>query len=156
MPVLASPKHEAFAVGLFKGKSQIEAYAAAGYKPNDGHAARLAGNGRIQARIAELQREAAEKATDAISFDAIDMFKRLEDRIEAAAQAGDHKTAMDGTKFMIACFGYEDSPTLTHEHIKGKPLQTKEAEVVEKEQDTGTVLRFQRAIQAVERARKSV
>lgn len=23
---------------------------------------------------------------------------------------------------MIRCFGYEDSPTLTHEHVRGKPI----------------------------------
>jgi phage terminase small subunit len=54
MPALQNPKHERFAQELAKGKSQVEAYVEAGYKPNDGHAARLAGDGRISARVAEI------------------------------------------------------------------------------------------------------
>lgn len=56
---LKNPKHERFAQELAKGRSQVEAYATAGYKPNDGHAARLAGDGRIGARVLELQQRAA-------------------------------------------------------------------------------------------------
>lgn len=41
------------------GKSAAEAYEAAGFKPNDGNAARLKGNDRVQARVAELQSVAA-------------------------------------------------------------------------------------------------
>lgn len=55
MAALTNPKHERFAQGLFKGKSQIEAYADAGYKPDSGAANRLSGNVSIQSRIAELQ-----------------------------------------------------------------------------------------------------
>lgn len=62
MSVLTNPKHEAFAQALAKGRTQIEAYAAAGYKPNDGHAARLAGNGRIKGRVAEIQAKVAARA----------------------------------------------------------------------------------------------
>ena len=62
MGVLTNPKHERFAQALVKGLSQIDAYTEAGYKPCDGHAARLAGNGRIIARLAELQERAAEMA----------------------------------------------------------------------------------------------
>jgi phage terminase small subunit len=60
--MLTNPRREAFARELAKGKTQVEAYASAGYKSNDGHAARLAGNGRIKARVAELQGKAAERA----------------------------------------------------------------------------------------------
>jgi len=60
MPVLTNPKWEIFAQELAKGSSQLEAYVAAGYKPDDGHANRLAGYGRITARIAELQGVVAE------------------------------------------------------------------------------------------------
>jgi hypothetical protein len=58
--VLTNPKWEIFAQELAKGSSQLEAYVAAGYKPDDGHANRLAGYGRITARIAELQGNVAE------------------------------------------------------------------------------------------------
>jgi hypothetical protein len=48
------PRQESFAQALAEGSTQLEAYVAAGYRANDGHAARLAGNGRIIARVAEL------------------------------------------------------------------------------------------------------
>lgn len=59
MPALENPKHERFAQGLAKGKTQTEAYAEAGYKPDDGNATRLTGNDRVVSRVAELQERAA-------------------------------------------------------------------------------------------------
>ncbi len=61
MPVLANSRHEIFAQELAKGKTQVDAYTIAGFKPNDGHAARLAGDGRIIARVGELLERAAER-----------------------------------------------------------------------------------------------
>jgi hypothetical protein len=122
MPALSNPKHEAFAIALFKGLSQRAAYEQAGYTHNDGNATRLKNNEKVQTRIAELQAEAAKKAIEQVSFDARDMFMRLEAQIIEAAAAGDHKTAMDGRRFMLSCFGFEDSPTLTHEQVAGKKL----------------------------------
>lgn len=55
MPALENARHEKFAQELFKGKTATEAYALAGYKPDDGNATRLTGNDRIKNRIAELQ-----------------------------------------------------------------------------------------------------
>ncbi len=55
MPALPNARHEKFAQGLSKGKTQIEAYTEAGYKPDSGAAARLSGNVRVQSRLAELQ-----------------------------------------------------------------------------------------------------
>ena len=62
MPVLPNQRHERYAQELAKGKSQIDAYEKAGYKPDSGAAARLSGNVSIQARVAELQQRVAEKA----------------------------------------------------------------------------------------------
>lgn len=59
MPSLENPRHERFAQDIAKGMAQLEAYTNAGYKPNDGHAARLAGDGRIVARVAEIIDRAA-------------------------------------------------------------------------------------------------
>lgn len=59
MPALSNPKHERFAQELAKGKTQIEAYRTAGYKPDDGAAARLSGNVRVAARLAEILNVAA-------------------------------------------------------------------------------------------------
>lgn len=60
MAVLTNARHERFAQELAAGKTATEAYTLAGYKPDDGHASRLAGNGRIVERVAELQGRAAE------------------------------------------------------------------------------------------------
>lgn len=54
MPALENARHEKFAQGLSKGKTQIEAYTDAGYKPDSGAAARLSGNVSVQSRVAEL------------------------------------------------------------------------------------------------------
>ena len=54
MPILRNTRQEAFAQNLAKGMTQEAAYAQAGYKPSDAHAARLAGNGRVQERVCEL------------------------------------------------------------------------------------------------------
>lgn len=59
MPALTNPRHERFAQGLAKGKTQAEAYADAGYKPSEPNASRLTSNEKVQARLAELQERAA-------------------------------------------------------------------------------------------------
>ena len=61
MPILLNARHEAFARALATGKSQADAYADAGYRPSEPHASRLAGNGKVVARVSELL-EAADKA----------------------------------------------------------------------------------------------
>jgi hypothetical protein len=62
LPVLSNSRHEKFAQGLAEGKTATEAYENAGYAPNDGNSARLKGNERIRARVAELQGRGAERA----------------------------------------------------------------------------------------------
>ena len=62
MPILSNPRHEKFALGLAQGKPAINAYELAGYKPDRGAASRLSANVSIQARVAELQGKAAERA----------------------------------------------------------------------------------------------
>jgi len=62
MAALKNARHEKFAQELAKGKSATDAYKAAGYKPDDGNAARLTGNDRIKERLAELTERAADKA----------------------------------------------------------------------------------------------
>lgn len=59
MSVLANPRHELFAQGRAEGLTADAAYEAAGYKPSRAHASRLAANGSIRARVAELQARAA-------------------------------------------------------------------------------------------------
>ena len=62
MPVLTNQRHELFAQALAKGMTQDKAYAVAGYKPDQPHANRLALNGMIKDRVAELQQKGAERA----------------------------------------------------------------------------------------------
>lgn len=54
MPALTNPRHERFAQGLAKGKTQAEAYADAGYKPSEPNASRLTSNEKVQANRAEF------------------------------------------------------------------------------------------------------
>jgi phage terminase small subunit len=61
VPVLSNPKHELFAQELAKGDTATDAYVKAGYKPDDGNAARLAAKPEVQARVQELTGAAAEK-----------------------------------------------------------------------------------------------
>lgn len=62
MPALTNPKHERFAQELAKGKTQIEAYGNAGYRPNPSAASRLADDAKICERLAELQERGAARA----------------------------------------------------------------------------------------------
>ncbi len=139
MPALDNIKHELFAQGLAKGYSQVKAYAEAGYKPNDGASARLAGNVRIKARIAELVEKTTEKVIENVSWDAKDLFARMNSLIERAAAAGDYKAAIDGSKFVLRCFGYEDAPTLTNEDVRGRqiPVQAAHRDGDEQRKDGG-------------------
>lgn len=58
---LKNARHERFAQELAKGATMLDAYAAADYAPNRGHASRLAANGNIVARVSELKGKAAER-----------------------------------------------------------------------------------------------
>ena len=127
MPVLPDPKHEAFAQALSRGTTADKAYAAAGYKPHRGNASRLSANESVVSRVRELQEKSAQKAVDTSAFEAVALFQKMFTIIDKAIEAGDLKTAADAQMKVIRCFGYEDSPTLTHEHVKGKglPVQDK-------------------------------
>jgi len=126
MGPLKNPTHEKFAQAVAKGGiSTIAAYEAAGYKPSAPNASRLRKNPLIVARIAELVELGAAAAIASIGFAAIDLFRRLEQDIQDAKKAGKHEAAMKGRIAMIEAFGFtKDSPTLTHEAILGKPVNT--------------------------------
>ncbi len=61
MGPLRNQRHEAFCQALAKGEPISHAYQTAGYAPDNGHASRLATNGNVQSRVAELQGKAAAK-----------------------------------------------------------------------------------------------
>lgn len=127
MGTLANPKHERFAQGLAKGHSAIKAYENAGYKPDRAAASRLSTNINIKSRVAELSEKTAEKVMSAISWEAEDLFGDMKDLIQQAAAAGDYKAAMEGQKFVIRCFGYEDAPTLTNEDLRKRTISVQAA-----------------------------
>jgi hypothetical protein len=56
---LRNARHEAFVQHLLEGKTALDAYEAAGFKRDDGNAARLRRNPKVEARLAELQAEIA-------------------------------------------------------------------------------------------------
>lgn len=67
MPVLPNIKHERFAQALAKGSSQADAYVKAGYKPSEPHASRLASDGKVSARVAELLERAANSTIETVA-----------------------------------------------------------------------------------------
>lgn len=102
MPVLSNPKHERFVQELAKGKSQTEAYEAAGYKPDRGAASRLSTNVSVQARLTELQERRAVKAE--ITVDSLkDMF--LEDR-KLARELGQSAAAVSAVDKLARLYGH--------------------------------------------------
>lgn len=123
MPVLPNARHERFAQELFKGKTADEAYRLAGFRPHRGNASRMSANESILERVAELSENQAKAVTEACAFEAKRMFEDILRDIADAKADGDHKTAASLRMFLIRCFGYEDSPTLTHEHVKGQRIQ---------------------------------
>jgi hypothetical protein len=59
MAPLRNPRHERFVQALLEGKNGLDAYEAAGFKRDDGNAARLRRNPKVEERLAELQAEIA-------------------------------------------------------------------------------------------------
>jgi phage terminase small subunit len=93
MPVLKNARHEKFAQELAKGKSQVEAYRLAGFKPNESHASRLVANGKVAERVAELKAVAAEKA----AVTAADIARQLDEDREFARQLEAPAAAVSAT-----------------------------------------------------------
>lgn len=101
MGLLKNPKHERFAQELAKGKSQLEAYRTAGYKPDDGAAARLSGDVRIRERVAELLERAAVRAEisiASITSRLISIAERAEEIEGASGLAVSRAALMDAAK----------------------------------------------------------
>jgi hypothetical protein len=121
MGALKNARHERFAQELAKGKSQVDAYAAAGFKPNRSHAARLVANGNISARIEELKEKAAEKA----AITAADIAKQLDEDREFARQNTHSGAAVQATMGKAKVLGLIKD---RHEHSgpNGGPIPYRE------------------------------
>jgi hypothetical protein len=124
MGMLPNARQEDFCNLYVRGGKPKDAYITAGYSKGgaDSGASALLKNPKIISRIAELKAQVAERTARNISFEAKSMFNDLVQDIADCKAAGDHKTAADLRKFLIRCFGYEDSPTLTHEKVLGEKI----------------------------------
>ena len=85
MPPLENARHERFAQGLAKGKTQEQAYIDAGYSENGARvsASQLLTNPNVAARVAELQ----ERAAIRVEWDIADAIRELEEARVAAGSA---------------------------------------------------------------------
>lgn len=154
MPVLKNARHEKFAQALASGKTADASYKLAGYKPDRGAATRLSAKVSIKDRVRELQQRQVDKVNEYAAVNVREEMQILRSIIADARQNGDLKTALDGQKFLLTCFGYADLPTLTHEHMTDRrqttaaapPTEERLAEVVKK-----NVLQFGRVHQELER-----
>ena len=81
MVVLKSERHERYAQGLAKGKTQEEAYEEAGYKPHRSSASRLRTNANISARVSNILEKAAVRAEISVAG--------LTDRLMGIADKGE-------------------------------------------------------------------
>lgn len=94
MSCLTNTKHELFAQEIAKGASNRAAYAEAGYKitndeATDASASRLLSDARVQARVEELKRAAAETTTTTIES----LIKEGWDIIKASKEDKQHAAA---------------------------------------------------------------
>lgn len=86
MPALTNAKHERFAQELAKGRTQAEAYEAAGYAPSEPNASRLTSNDKVAKRVAEIQERAAVRAEITIAG-LTESLMRLASKAEALQDA---------------------------------------------------------------------
>jgi hypothetical protein len=110
-----------FAQELAKGRSQAEAYQEAGYKPSEQHASRLASNGKVQARVAEIQSRGAVRAEVTVAS----ILAELEEAREVA------KGALQASPMVAASMGKAKVAGILvdrteHTGKDGGPIQTQE------------------------------
>ena len=115
MPILDNPRHERFAQGLAAGKSSDEAYQEAGFKPDRGHASRLAAKGNVQARVDEL----LDRAAASVQLSREWVLERLVENVNRAMQVEEIKKP-DGTG--TGEFKYEGNVANRALELVGKEL----------------------------------
>jgi phage terminase small subunit len=117
---LKNQRHELFAQAIAKGETVTRSYEDAGYAPDDGHASRLAGDGRIKERVAELQNRSAAKVEITLEK----LLRDLEETKTAAKRDRQHGAAARCTELQAKLSG----------------LLTERREVVNKSQPSGPEL----------------
>jgi phage terminase small subunit len=98
---LKNQRAELFCQFVAKGEPDGRAYAAAGYRPDPGHASRLASNGKVKQRIAELQSKAAAR----VEITAAKLLADLESIKAQAQKAGQLSAAARATEIQAKLAG---------------------------------------------------
>lgn len=119
MPVLTNKKQERFAIELAKRTPQGQAYELAGYKRNDAHASRLAKDGKIMARVAELQERVTAKVVERVTINRIWVLDMLRENLERALQ---HKAVLDTEGNPTGEYRYEGNVANRALELIGKEL----------------------------------
>jgi Terminase small subunit len=101
MSPLKNARHERFVQALLEGRDAMAAYQKAGYAADDGNAARLKSNPKVQARLAELQAEIASETkvtTAGLIAELEDARKKATDleQLSAAVRAIESKAKISG------------------------------------------------------------
>jgi phage terminase small subunit len=124
MPALQNTRHEKFAQELAKGKSQSEAYHAAGYEPSEANASRLTRNDKVQARVAELQ----ERAVQNVMLSREWVLEQLVDNATKAKLAGDFGPSNQALNLLGKELGMfvERTENVNIEHVVSDDLPTAE------------------------------
>jgi phage terminase small subunit len=90
---LKNARQERFAQELAKGKSQLDAYKAAGYRPDRGAATRLSANISVATRVEELKARAAAK----VEITVADIARQLDEDREFAKECGQAGAAVSAS-----------------------------------------------------------
>ena len=147
MPSLKNPRHERFAQELAQGKSQVEAYELAGFKPHRGNASKLAQEQNILERVAEIQSEraeieiqATEKAMEALAIDKQWVMARLVDNATRAAANEDFGPSNKALELLGKEFGmFKDRLELSGGLAKAEDLSDDELAAVAAGRGKGAV-----------------
>jgi phage terminase small subunit len=134
--VLTNAKHEKFAQALAKGKTQVDAYAAAKYaatgKVAEANASRLLRNAKVAARVAELLERAANRAECTVA----DIARQLDEDREFARNLQNPSAAISATMGKAKVLGLVvDKAELTGKD--GGPLAVSRIELVPVKPDGG-------------------
>jgi hypothetical protein len=116
MPILKNPRHEKFAQGVVKGLTADAAYAAAGYKPDRGNAARLTANDSVRARVEELMTEAARETVLSARW-CIDELAKNHARAVAKGDLSNSNRALELIGRHFRAWAPEDAADATQDHI---------------------------------------
>lgn len=121
MPPLENARHERFAQGLAKGKTQEEAYIEAGYVGDRTAASRLASDVNIRQRLQELQERAAIK----VELTLADIIAEIEQaRIAAlAAETVQASAAVSASKAKAELLGLGAAKKFELGGADGGPMQ---------------------------------